>query len=125
MKYIEGLMLSILAIFLPIKALIIAVLVLTLGDLITGIWVAIKNKEPITSAGLRRSISKIVVYELCLLLGYVAEHYLIGDLLPVSKLLAGMVGAVEMKSILENANIIGGVDIFKSLIDKLGSVNQS
>lgn len=123
-KYLEALAISALAVLLPIKTVLIVVLVLVIIDLITGLLAAWKAGDPITSAGLRRTFSKIVVYELGIVAGFLAEKYLIGDLIPVMKLLTGLVGCVELKSVLENVNLIAGNDVFKSLIDKLGSVNQ-
>ncbi len=43
---------------------------------------------------------------------------------PVSKIVASIIGLVELKSILENCNTILGVDIFKAAISKLGSDND-
>lgn len=45
-------------------------------------------------------------------------------LLPVSKIVASVIGLVELKSILENANSILGQDLFKTVIAKLGSQND-
>lgn len=116
--------LSILAVFAPIKALIFSVGFLIFADCFTGIWAAKKRKEKITSAALRRTVSKMVIYQLALLSGYLVEVYMIESLLPISKLVAGAIGMVELKSVLENSTAIVGQDIFKSLIKKLGSTND-
>jgi len=124
LKYLEALAISMFSVFLPIKAVLVAVLVLVLIDSITGVMAAHKRNEKITSAGLRRTFSKIIVYQLGIVSGFIAEKYLLGELIPVMKILSGVVGCIELKSILENANAITGQDLFKALIDKLGSVNQ-
>lgn len=59
------------------------------------------------------------------MLGYVAEHFLMGDILALSKLIAGTIGIVEMKSILESADIINGGSLFKTIVSKLGSQNDT
>jgi phage-related holin len=123
-KYIEALLISTLAVFAPINTVLEVVLVLILCDLLTGLIASRKAGIKITSSGLRRTISKIVVYELALIAGFLAEKYLMGDLLPVVKLLGGLIGATELKSVLENANIISGTNLFEALIGKLGSDNQ-
>lgn len=124
MKYLEAVAISALAIFAPIQASLVTVLVLILSDMITGILAARKRNEPITSAGLRRSLSKLAIYEFTLCISYVAEHFLMADQLPAMKIIAGMIGMVELKSVLENVNEISGDDFLKSAIDKLGSSNQ-
>lgn len=98
--------------------------VLVAADLVFGLLSAYKQKIAITSAGLRRTVTKSLIYLSAVLLGYVAEHYLIGDLLAISKLIAGTIGVVEMKSILESADIINGGSLFKTIISKLGSEND-
>lgn len=119
-----NIMLSILAVFAPIKALIFSVGFLIFADCFTGIWAAKKRNEKITSAALRRTVSKMVIYQLALLSGFLVEVYMIESLLPISKLVAGAIGMVELKSVLENSTAIVGQDIFKSLIKKLGSQND-
>jgi hypothetical protein len=82
-----------------------------------------KRGELITSAGFRRSISKLLIYELALILAFLAEHYMI-DLLPITKMVSGLVAVTELKSIYENLDSIGGGDLLKSIISKLGSENS-
>lgn len=122
--WLKALLISISAVFAPIHAMLITVGVLIGSDLILGMVVAYKANEAITSAALRRTISKSVIYLMAVCLGFLVEHYLMGDVLAVSKLIAGTIGLVEMKSILENADIINGGSVFKALIAKLGSEND-
>lgn len=123
MRYIEALIISAAAVFAPIEASLIAMLVLTLSDMITGILAARKANIVITSSGLRRTVSKIFVYELAVLMAFMAEKYLLSDVIPLSKLCTGLITLVELKSLFENLDIIYGQPIFKTLIDKLGSKN--
>lgn len=115
---------AILAVFAPIQAVIVSVGVLVAADMITGIWAAHKQSKSITSAGLRRTVSKLIIYQVAILSGFLVEHYLAGDIVPIVKLIGGVIGMVELKSILENVNVINGVDIFKSVLQKLGSQND-
>lgn len=122
-KWFEGLLLSVFAIFAPIQSLLLTTGVMILGDLISGIWAAKKRNEPITSAGLRRTISKLFIYELAIMFAFLAEKYM-SDVLPFVKLVSGMISIVELKSIYENLNAISGTELLKGIIDKLGSANQ-
>lgn len=123
-KWLEALALSCLAVFAPIKAMLIVTGVLIFADLVTGVWAAWKRKEPITSAGFRRTATKIFVYETALCLGWLAEHYMLDGAVPVTKIVSGMIGLIEIKSVYENLNVVSDEKLLKSVIDKLGSDNK-
>ena len=112
------------AILAPIKAVMIAVGVLVIADMITGVWAAIKRSEKITSAGFRRTVSKLVIYQIAIITGFVVEHYLVDGSIPIVKIIGGVIGLVELKSVLENANSISGTDIFQLILNRLGSQND-
>lgn len=122
-KWLEVSVLSIAAIFAPIKTLLLTTAVMIILDLITGVIAAHKRGEPITSAGLRRTISKIFVYEAALMIAYLGETYM-SDILPFVKLASGMIAMVEIKSIYENLSTFTGAPAIKAIIDKLGSANE-
>lgn len=121
LKYVAAALIALLA---PIKALLISVGFLIMADLITGVWAALKRKETIKSAAMRRTVSKMVIYNIAVISGFLVEVYMLEELLPVSKIVASVIGLVELKSILENANTILGADLFKTVIAKLGSDND-
>ncbi len=121
---LKTLVFALIAVFAPAKSIVLTSLALVVIDLITGIWAAKRRGEPITSQGLRRTLTKLAVYESALLLAFLAEQYLISDLLPVSKIVSSYIGVVELKSVLENVNDIGGNDLLKALINKLNGPND-
>ena len=123
-EWLIRIMLAGLAALAPIHAILISVGVMILADLVTGIWAAKVKGEQITSAAMRRTISKILVYNTSVITGFVLETYLLSSVFPVAKLVAGVIGLVEMKSILENGNKILGQDIFQTVLKKLGSDND-
>lgn len=116
-------MLSVLAIFAPIQALLLTTGVMVFADLVSGVLAARKRGEPISSAGLRRSISKILVYEAALMLAFLAEKYM-SDILPFVKMASAMITVVELKSVYENMSTLTSSPALKVLVDKLGSANQ-
>lgn len=124
LKWTEAGVISLLAIFAPIHSLLLTTGVMIFADLFTGIIAAYKRGEKITSGGIRRTLTKMFVYEAALMLAFLAEHYM-SDILPFVKMASGMIALVELKSIYENLNSISGGELLKSLIDKLGSANQS
>ena len=124
MEFISKTLVVIATVLAPIQAVLITVGILIMADLLTGIWAAKKRKEKISSSVMRRTISKMVIYQLAVICGFLLETYLLGGILPVAKIVAGVIGMVEFKSILENSNWIVGSDIFKLVLQKLGSDND-
>jgi len=123
-KYAQPLLLSALAVIAPIKAILIVTGFLIFADLLSGVIAAHKRGEKITSGGLRRTITKCLVYNLAVISGFLVEKYMIADIVPISKLISGVISIVELKSILENLNSINGTNIFKTVISSLGSKND-
>jgi phage-related holin len=114
-----NLLLATAAVFLPIKAALVAIVVLTVLDLVSGIAAAIKRKESITSSGLKRTVIKLLVYLSVACLAYVVETFLTGGFVPLAKIASGLVGITELKSILENMEEVTGIPMLQLLIDKL------
>lgn len=114
---------SVLAIFAPIKMVILTVGVLILADLITGIWAAKKRNEKITSAALGRTVVKMAVYQTVIITGFLLQTNLLENLIPVVNIVGSVIGMVEFKSLIENSNTILGMDLFSEVLAKLGSKN--
>lgn len=108
----------------PIKAVMITVGILIIADALTGMYAAHKRGEKISSAAMRRTLSKMMVYQGVVICGFLLEANILDSLVPVAKIVAGAIGMVEFKSILENANSIVGTNIFQAVISKLGSDND-
>ncbi len=121
---IEKSWIIVVAVLAPIQSVIISVGVLVFADAITGIWASIKNGQGFNSAALRRTVSKLLIFQLCIITGFLVEQYLIGSIIPITKIIGGLIGLVELTSILENANKITGTNLFKLLIERLGSQND-
>jgi phage-related holin len=120
----RALLLAVLLLFLPVRPVLIVVMVLTVVDLICGVWAAAKRGEAITSSGLKRTVVKILVYESVVLLAYLTEQYLTGDIFPIVKILSGYIGITELKSCMENMESITGAPILKALINQIVKVQD-
>jgi hypothetical protein len=116
--WIKALAISTLALFAPLQGMVIACFALVTVDLVTGLMRAHALKQTIQSNGLRRTVIKLVAYELSIVLAFICEKWLTGDLLPLTKMAAGAVGLVELLSVLENVNVLSG-GALKPLLDKL------
>ena len=117
LKWLEATALSVLLVFAPIHQAVIVTAVLVIADLITGILAAKKQGIPITSSGIKRTVGKILLYEIALMLAFLVQKYMTGDDFMAAKIVSAMVGITELKSCLENLSIITGSDIIKKLLD--------
>lgn len=122
--WLEALAIATLAALAPVKAAVITTGVLVLADLVVGVLAAHKRGEPITSAGLRRTIVKTLCYQGSVICAYITEVHLLDGTLPVTKIVTGLVGLTELRSIFESMDSINGKPIFAALIVKLGSKND-
>lgn len=117
--------LAVIAIFAPVHTIMIGAGVLIIIDLVTGLLAAWKTKEKITSNGLKRTVIKMLVYQLAVITGFIVQTYMLHDSFEVTKIVAAVIGLVEAASILENLNRINGAPIFRSLINKINEKNPS
>ena len=124
MKLLGSLAIAALAVLTPIKAVLIVTFLLVLADLITGVWAAVKTKQSITSAGFRRTLVKMFIYEILVITGFLVETYLTGNSVPISKLITSFIGLTETLSIIENLNIISETNLFATILAKLGAFNK-
>ena len=101
----------------PVRQAILAVYFLIALDLITGVWAAIKRKEPVTSSGLSRTIGKILIYSTTIIVAFIVHQYLlVGFELPIEALVSGFIAITETKSIFENLDKISKNKVLKDLI---------
>lgn len=110
---------ALVAIFAPTGPVIATVLTLVILDLVTGLLAARHQFHPITSSGLKRTVSKTAVYLVATLAAFLVEQYLTPMEMPVMKMVTGLIGMTELKSVLENLDIVSGGSFFKSLVNKL------
>ena len=123
--YLKVLIVSICILFAPAKTMCATALVLCLLDLALGIAASKRAGSSITSFGLKRTVMKILVYELALLVSYLVGAYLTQGVIPTLNIASSMIGLTELKSILENLDLIAGKPVLKSILDALqnGSSN--
>lgn len=118
-KYLLELAVSVAVILAPIKMVLVTVGVLVAADLVFGIWAAKRRGEPLTSARLSHSVTKVLVYQAAVITGYLVEKYMLDNLLPVCNIIAGLIGSVELKSLLENGQDILGQPVFQTVVSLL------
>ena len=108
--------------FLPISGILGLLFALILSDTATGIWKAKHQKQEITSRKLSAIISKILLYELCVILFFLIDYFILNDIvltvfsvpLMLTKVLALILASIEIQSIAENWRIVKGVNLWQS-----------
>lgn len=127
MKYLNYIVSSILLLFVPIHGILLAVATAIVLDTITGIsksvtlygWKSIKSKK------LSHIISKMTLYEICILLLFVIDKFILNEFIIKSfgieymftKICAILLIFIELVSIKENVEETFNVDIW-SLVKK-------
>lgn len=122
--YLWGLSLAAVAVLSPVTPLLAVIGVLIFFDLVSGLWRAHKCNEKITSNGFRRTITKIVAYNMAVITCFLMEKYFFDSLLPLGKIIATFIGITEGKSILENLSKITGLDFRKHIISLLNGKKE-
>jgi phage-related holin len=102
----------------PIQASVNVVFALVFVDLIFGLIAARKRGERIKSSKLAHTPLKLFVYFASIVAVYAADQY-IGLVMPVTKIVTGIIGATEVLSMLEKAEFLTGVPFSHKVRDIL------
>lgn len=113
--FIHGLVISLLAVFSPVVPLLLTIGFLIVLDFIVGIYRAWKLNEPITSRKMGNSISKMLLYQITILSLWVFEIYIIGSIIPITKIGGGLIAVTEIKSIDESVEKMTGIGVWKKI----------
>lgn len=107
----------------PIGHFIALALALVIVDFISGTKAARKRGDIITSAGYKRTVSKLLLYTAVILLAEgMRVVFFAGGVIPVTYIAAGFICATEFRSVLENVGAVTGTDVshvLRDLFDKL------
>ena len=111
------------AFFLPIIGILFLIGFAILVDTFTGIWKAKKLKIKITSRGLSAVISKLLLYEIAVILFYLIDRFILNDIiltffsvpLMLTKILALVLVSIEVMSINENYEAVRGINMWTAM----------
>jgi len=109
--------------FLPITGILFLIGFAIVVDTITGIWKAKKLGIPITSRKLSAIISKLMLYEVAVILFYLIDRFILNDIiltffsvpLMLTKILALVLCSIETLSISENIKAVKGIDLWQAM----------
>lgn len=111
MNYLKALLVSAIAVLAPVKALIYIISLLILSDTVTGIIAAYKRGEEINSKGMKKTIIKLFLYNLVIVLAFLIERYILESIVPFVKVGALTIALTEFKSVIENFESITGIKL--------------
>ena len=109
--------------FLPITGILFLIGFSIVIDTITGIWKSKKLGVPITSRKLSAIISKLMLYEIAVILFYLIDRFILNDIiltffsvpLMLTKILALVLVSIETISISENYKAVKGIDLWQAM----------
>jgi hypothetical protein len=109
--------------FLPITGILFLIGFAILVDTFTGIWKAKKLCIPITSRKLSAIISKLMLYEIAVILFYLIDRFILNDIiltffsvpLMLTKILSLVLVSIEVISISENYKAVKGIDLWQAM----------
>ena len=113
-----------LAVFLPIKELMLTIGFLVGADLVVGVWKAIKTGQRIRSRRMSDTITKLLLYQLAIMSGFLIETFIISELIPVTKLIATVIAIIEFKSIIESIESVTGKDLWSKIKTIIGRKSE-
>jgi len=111
------------AFLMPISGLLFLVGFVIVLDTITGVWKSVKNKVKITSRGLSAIISKMLLYEVTVIMFYMIDQFILNNIilqffsveLLLTKVLALILVSIEVMSINENYKAVKGLDLWQAM----------
>lgn len=130
-KFLIGLSLTLYMFFVPVYPLIFLVGVLIGIDTISGVYVAKRIKDPVTSKKLSRFIPKVLVYTTIILLVYSLDFIILQHFMPImliTRIITGALTVIELISLDEHLRKInkdrGFSYYFKLVKEKVISVRN-
>lgn len=113
-----------LAVFLPIKELMLTIGFLVSADLVVGLWKAIKTGQRIRSRRMSDTVTKLLLYQLAIMSGFLIETFIISELIPITKLIATVIAIIEFKSIIESIEAVTGKDLWSKIKTIIGRKSE-
>ena len=134
MKYIQYIFASLILLFVPIYGLLIAVGTAIILDTFTGIFKSIKlhGWKSVRSRKLSNIVSKMMLYEICILLLFVMDKFVLNEFVKhafgfefmFTKICAILLMFIELVSVKENIEEAFSIDIWKLLKNILSRAKE-
>lgn len=134
-NHMTKILLALMAFLAPIQGILITVGVLIMADTVIGIWKARKLQEKISSRKLSQIISKMFLYQCTIILFYMIDKFILGDILQhffaveflLTKVVALVLSSIEVFSMDENYRAVRKYGLwyaFKKLVGRAKEVKS-
>ena len=118
--FIEVLIGFICGIFIPVMPYMAIIAALVLADTVGGVTAAYWRKESLTWVGFRRAFPKLIMFLMSIVVIYHFERtFNITQADYITKTLAGIIGAIELKSIDQKFKIVTGFSFREFVSEKI------
>ncbi|MES2062723.1 MAG: phage holin family protein [Bacteroidota bacterium] len=107
---------------MPTYELIAVTLLLLLADMATGIWKSLKTGVPVTAAKIGVTVEKMFAYLIGIICAYLVQHHITNDLVKVMLFFSAIISLKELKSIVENIEVITDTKIWTLLVKQIGNL---
>lgn len=117
---LNAIIISIISVLSPIKPLLYTIGFLIAADFIFGLYRAHKTGQEITSRKMSHTITKMLLYNITIVSLWLIERNILGGAIPITKIAAGLISIVEIKSIDETFKLIFGFSFWDKIKKQLG-----
>jgi hypothetical protein len=134
MKYLQYVIASVILLFAPIYGLLVAVAAAIMLDTFTGVFKAVKTSgwKSIRSRKLSNIVSKMLLYEVCILLLFLMDKFLLNEFVKsafgfefmFTKICAILLIFIELVSIKENIEEAFKIDLWKMVKNLLSRAKE-
>jgi phage-related holin len=117
---------AMLGFIVPVGHFLVVTFFLVVADLYTGTRAAKHRKEVIHSRGIRRTVEKITLYFIAIMIVHGVEKTFVNTTFNGSFVwtVAAIIAWSEIRSNLENIAQVTGIDIWSNLIKKIPSLSE-
>lgn len=118
LAHMPSFLVAIAAVLSPVVPLLLTVGFLVMVDFIFAIYRQWKqDPSKITSRKMGNTVSKLTTYTLAILAIFLLEKYILIGVLPITKMAAGLICLVELKSIDENFFILNKYSLWSKVVN--------
>jgi phage-related holin len=118
---------SLMSFIAPVQPFVLIAFVLIICDLYTGIRAAKYRKDKITSSGIGRSVEKMTLYLIAIILSHLFQKTFLHGInyvedFPIVYIVSITISIRELKSNFENIEAVTGVNVWAVVKDKIEAI---
>lgn len=107
---------------LPAYQYVGVIIFLLIADMITGIWKAIKNGEPVTAELIGKTITRMILWNVGILCSFLVQSVITSNAIPIMLIFSMLICVREFKSIIENIEAITNTKIWEYIVTQITTI---